>query len=69
MLMGILTTQEDQATKHVLSDFMEASGNSIKQGKSQIFFFNTLISIQGFWDIKSTLFHQNTLELHWWPTN
>jgi hypothetical protein len=46
MLMGVLSMRESRAFKNFLDDFIEASGTSINHLKSQIFFFNTLLSVQ-----------------------
>jgi hypothetical protein len=46
MLLENLTVGEAKQIKQVLNDFMEASGISINQGKSQLFFLNTPLTIQ-----------------------
>lgn len=47
MLMGVPIEREARALKLILEDFMEALGTSIKAGKSQIYFYNTDLAVQG----------------------
>jgi hypothetical protein len=72
MLMGTPSIRDTTEIKRVLDDFMEASGTSINQEKSHVFFFNTLVSVQfnisrilGF---RKSPFRPNIWGFHFWRT-
>jgi hypothetical protein len=46
LMMGSPTVQEALTILSIINTFCEASGMDINKDKSQIFFFNTLLSIQ-----------------------
>ena len=46
MLMGVPFVREVMSLKYILNDFHQASGTSMINSKSQLFFFNTPLIIQ-----------------------
>lgn len=46
MLQGIPTVKEALAYKHILDDFVKATGMEVNLTKSKVFFFNTHIAIE-----------------------